>query len=128
MKSLMEQMNELEAQEVLNLSDAEIAERFNQLDLLLKDFEVEKEFVKQEIVRRMQEEKKLDSAVWGNYSVTIRPRPSYSKVPIEIAESLGAIKKSIDGIKLGKLIKAGAIIEGYSQTLYPIIKSLESKE
>jgi hypothetical protein len=69
-----------------------------------------------------------DGKVFGNWAVTRVMMTNCSKVDIEKARELGAVKEVIDTTLLGNIIKKGAKIEGVTHSFYPRITNLKEEK
>lgn len=90
-----------------------------------EEIEAGLDVLKKEMLIRLQEEN-VNGKVVGNYAITKATRVSF-KTPIDEAEALGAIKKTVDTAALKKLYNDGIQISGVEKTEYVTVREVEKK-
>jgi hypothetical protein len=109
--------------ELPNLSKEQLLDEYHKICIQEEELAAGKVVLKEEVLSRMKD----DAEVWGTYSVSKVRRPNYTKVTLETAKLLGAVKEAVDTSVLRKIHAKGVQIEGLTETVYPLIKSLEGE-
>lgn len=109
--------------EMLTMTDEQLVEFYwatveaeDKLALKEEEIKAQKSEIKALFADRIQASKR-DGAMIGDTSITVYTKVYSNKVTLEIARNLGATKteEKVDSAKIGKLVKAGANVEGAEQ-------------
>jgi hypothetical protein len=99
-----------------------LVSRRDELQAIIKESETLLKAINDDLLERvlLSSDKKL--ALEDSRFVQIVTRTSFSKVPMEYARSVGAIKETIDSTMLAPLFNKGVVIPGATQSDYILIK------
>lgn len=114
----------LEPHELQEVTKEKLLDELEITNRVSEELEAYMKVLKDELLARM----KNDGEVVGKFLLSKVKRAVFSKVSIETAKALGAVKEAIDTMVLGKLYKQGVKIDGLEVIEYLKVGEVKKEE